>query len=421
MHVSAIAMHVVGMNAKAYSLLRFRISIPHGGGSDTYRLLWTSPMTFKGYAATPLVAQVSPSFLGIYNQALKAQSLRLEDICGPGFRKSLEFLLKEFLLSEPDIKGDSDKEKEVRKLMLGTLLTKYIKDDNLKEVAEGASWMGNDETHFEKRWHEKDVEDLKEAIQLAVNWIDSTLRTRMLKADKVAHNARRRRSTRQAYTSIVCVQDSYALCPDRPPDRHGLGDDDQEGLAEALGAGPFSTSLPLPRWLASSRLKANTILSSLIGASPSKTGRVINARIESALEKPLFKSSAVSHRVIIPATGFFEWTDGRKKKPFYFKRKDGGPLGPGGLWRVSGDIQQCVVLTTTANEVMAPFNDRMAATIKPEDFKTFLGSDPVAALAVATEPFPAELMECYEVTSAMGNSIYQGSDSVTPLLNLFDL
>jgi putative SOS response-associated peptidase YedK len=99
-------------------------------------------------------------------------------------------------------------------------------------------------------------------------------------------------------------------------------------------------------------------------ADPAIGNRLINARAETAAEKPAFRSAFRHRRCLIPADDFFEWqkTVGRKQ-PFYIKMKDGQPFAFAGLWeRWEGGgepVETCTILTTEANEVVRPVHDRM--------------------------------------------------------------
>lgn len=44
-------------------------------------------------------------------------------------------------------------------------------------MAKGASWLGNDETHYVRKWKDKDISDLKKMIELTVYWISYELKT----------------------------------------------------------------------------------------------------------------------------------------------------------------------------------------------------------------------------------------------------
>jgi hypothetical protein len=65
---------------------------------------------------------------------------------------------------------------------LGACISNHVTDPHVKEVAKRATWLGNDETHYERRWEEKDVGDLKSLIDLAHYWIQAELLTEKMKA-----------------------------------------------------------------------------------------------------------------------------------------------------------------------------------------------------------------------------------------------
>lgn len=113
------------------------------------------------------ISKISPQFSKIYNQALLAENNGLDQICGPGYRRALEFLIKDYLISI-----DPQNAEEIKKLWLGKAIAK-IESKNIKICAERAAWLGNDETHYTRIWEDKDIQNLKELIVLTVNWIDS--------------------------------------------------------------------------------------------------------------------------------------------------------------------------------------------------------------------------------------------------------
>jgi len=90
------------------------------------------------------ITSLSPSFVEIYNQAKTADEIGLDEICGPGYRKSLEFLIKDYLIST----GHSDE--EIKSKLLGACLN-MIQDNRIKTCAERATWLGNDETHYVRK------------------------------------------------------------------------------------------------------------------------------------------------------------------------------------------------------------------------------------------------------------------------------
>jgi hypothetical protein len=112
------------------------------------------------------IRQISSNFDNIYNQSIEAENLGLIDICGPGYRKALEFLIKDYL-----IYLHSEKEEEIKKKFLGKCIKDYEIPSNIKDMAEKAVWIGNDETHYVRKWEDKDLQDLKNLINIVVYWI----------------------------------------------------------------------------------------------------------------------------------------------------------------------------------------------------------------------------------------------------------
>jgi hypothetical protein len=110
---------------------------------------------------------VSPRYCQIANEAQKAEKKGLKLIAGPGYRKALEFLIKDYLcLARP---GDAE---DIKKVQLGPCVARYVDNDKIKATAARAAWLGNDETHYERKWEEKDLEDLKKLVHLTVLWIE---------------------------------------------------------------------------------------------------------------------------------------------------------------------------------------------------------------------------------------------------------
>lgn len=130
------------------------------------------PIKFKVADFEEIITKTSPSFVKIYNQALEAENLNLDEIAGIGYRKALEFLIKDFLIS----KSPDDKEK-IEKSMLGLCVNNYIDNPQLKTAASRAVWLGNDQTHYIQKFTDRDINDLKKLIRLTVHWISMILET----------------------------------------------------------------------------------------------------------------------------------------------------------------------------------------------------------------------------------------------------
>lgn len=138
---------------------------------------------------------------------------------------------------------------------------------------------------------------------------------------------------------------------------------------------------------------------------PEIGNRMINARAETAPEKPSFRSAFKNRRCLIAADGFYEWrktNDG--KQPHYIRMKDGSPFGFAGLWeRWSGggeEIKSCTILTTEPNSILKEIHNRMPVIIHPEAYDLWL--DPDASdreqLRSLLVPYDEESMEAYPVS-----------------------
>ena len=129
----------------------------------------------KSFSET--IYDISPSFVRIYNQAYTAQQLSLSDICGVGYRKAIEFLIKDYIISK--LSDDAAKEKIKRKPLM-QCIEQDIDDAKIRAVASRATWLGNDETHYVRKWEEKDVNALCALIGLTIHWIESEIESERL-------------------------------------------------------------------------------------------------------------------------------------------------------------------------------------------------------------------------------------------------
>lgn len=140
------------------------------GASYATTFVGNSPLHFTMTPFSEAIMGVSASFVEIFHEAEVADQLGLVQVSGPGFRKSLEFLIKDYLIRNC---GDPNVVKEIRRKQLGPCIREYVPDSRIKSCAERAAWLGNDETHYERKWDNVDLEDLKRLIQLTANWIQN--------------------------------------------------------------------------------------------------------------------------------------------------------------------------------------------------------------------------------------------------------
>jgi putative SOS response-associated peptidase YedK len=134
---------------------------------------------------------------------------------------------------------------------------------------------------------------------------------------------------------------------------------------------------------------------------PSIAEKMFNARAETVDKKPSFRDAFKKRRCLIVADGFYEWKrEGNKKMPLYYYLKSGRPFGFAGLYETwlspdKKEIKTCVIITTAANELIAPVHDRMPVILSGEQEKFWLEGDvpDVADLKSLLKPYLAEEMD----------------------------
>jgi putative SOS response-associated peptidase YedK len=147
---------------------------------------------------------------------------------------------------------------------------------------------------------------------------------------------------------------------------------------------------------------------------------LINARAETIAEKPAFRSAFKKRRCLIPTTGFYEWatTGTKKKQPLHIRLIDGRPFALAGLWERWTDaegavVESCTIITTTANDLMRPFHDRMPVILAPVEYGTWLDPQtPADLLHKLLRPYPSEGMEAVPVGAYVSNPRHEGPQCV---------
>lgn len=141
--------------------------------------------------------------------------------------------------------------------------------------------------------------------------------------------------------------------------------------------------------------------------------KMINARSETAAEKPAFRAAFRRRRCIIPTDGFYEWQQqGTDKIPLFIHREDRALFGMAGLWEVwhspdGGEIRSCTILTTEANDFMKAFHHRMPVILQPDDYPLWLS---------AAEQSPSVLQPLMK-PSSVGLTAYSVSKAVNRPVN----
>lgn len=110
--------------------------------------------------------EAKSKFIKTYLQSLEAESNSLDEIAGMGYRKAIEYLVKDWAIQN----NPNEKDKILSK-WLGSTISDYYEGD-LKEIFERATWLGNDQAHYNKLFEEYDIDILKELIDLIMVELD---------------------------------------------------------------------------------------------------------------------------------------------------------------------------------------------------------------------------------------------------------
>jgi len=155
---------------------------------------------------------------------------------------------------------------------------------------------------------------------------------------------------------------------------------------------------------------------------PAIGNRLINARSETAAQKPSFRNAMRSRRCIVPADGFFEWSGrGPERRPFLIRMRDSRPFGIAGLWeRWTGEggevIESCTLLTCEANRVVRELHQRMPVILEPRSFGRWLdpGQREAAAVADLLVPCPEDWLDVVPVSRHVNNASNDDPACLTP-------
>jgi putative SOS response-associated peptidase YedK len=159
---------------------------------------------------------------------------------------------------------------------------------------------------------------------------------------------------------------------------------------------------------------------------PEKSMHPINAKAETLAEKPMFCGLLKNRRCIVPASGFYEWKkEGTRKIPFYIHLNNSPLFAIAGLfdmWRDAGNEAHLTytIITTDANELVAPLHNRMPAILKREDENRWLTGDAPGPdeMKRILRSYPADEMDAYPVSSRVNNPDADDEWLIQPLATL---
>ena len=156
--------------------------------------------------------------------------------------------------------------------------------------------------------------------------------------------------------------------------------------------------------------------------SPELGLKLINARVETAAQRPAFKHAFARFRCLIVADGFYEWQarSGGPKQPFHITRTDGALFAFAGLWSIwhapdGGQLRTCTILTTAANSAIAGLHDRMPVILAPKAESAWLDTSttPERLDQILTGLSPAQTA-LTPVGLAVNDARYDGPECLAP-------
>ncbi len=201
--------------------------------------------------------------------------------------------------------------------------------------------------------------------------------------------------------------------------------DEELGLAPSWNVAPgqnvVAAACPEPGATAAAALFRWGLVPSWVD-DPSMGNRLINARSETVAEKSSFREAYRRRRCLVPADGFYEWQRaGAKKQPWIFRVKDEPGFCFAGLWEVwnppagGPPHHTCTILTTAANELMAPVHHRMPVILLGGDRQAWLDPDAgIPRLRDLTAPLSAELMTAHPVSDLVNSPRNDTAECAAP-------
>jgi putative SOS response-associated peptidase YedK len=164
---------------------------------------------------------------------------------------------------------------------------------------------------------------------------------------------------------------------------------------------------------------------------PAMGNRLINARVETAHEKPAFRRAFALRRCLLPADGYYEWYGEVKgtTQPFFIRPRDGGSMAMAGLYEIWRDPAVAdddaadafrwtsVVLTTAAEDDIGQIHDRTPLLVEPDRWAAWLDPavDDIDSLRRLLVPATPGRLEAFPVSTDVNNVRNNGPHLVDPL------
>ncbi|MDK8646443.1 DUF4145 domain-containing protein [Staphylococcus condimenti] len=138
------------------------------------------PMPENLFVYPSEIDEISKEFNNIITQSSNAEDLGYNHLAGIGYRKAIEFLVKDYLIEFKNEDRDSISSKPLNQCI------NSIDDERIKKLAKAATWIGNDETHYTKKHADKDIQHLKSFLHAFTSLV--SLEIQISKANDFLNN-----------------------------------------------------------------------------------------------------------------------------------------------------------------------------------------------------------------------------------------
>ncbi len=153
--------------------------------------------------------------------------------------------------------------------------------------------------------------------------------------------------------------------------------------------------------------------------------KLINAKSETILEKPVFKNSFKNKRCLVLSDGFYEWKKDAGKIPYRITRKDGSAFAMAGIWdkwinQESEEIHSFAILTTVPNSLMEKIHDRMPVILDRKTERKWIENTSLEELLSMLKPCDASSLIAVPVSTLVNSPRNDSPEVLTPIGNALD-
>ncbi len=150
---------------------------------------------------------------------------------------------------------------------------------------------------------------------------------------------------------------------------------------------------------------------------------MINARVETLTQRPVFRSLLAANRCLVPASGYYEWrAEDRNKTAYYIHPKSNQLFAFAGLYDVwtkpdGEELYTFTIITKDADEVMARLHNRMPVILNGEVEDDWLDKEipTTAEIMDILERSTGVILEAYPVSRMVNRPSVDNEHLIQPM------